>query len=348
VKGIIIRSLKYGGRDMDRYTTRSINIFLRRFGLAALAAVIAVAVFSFPAFAQNSERKKFKSPEIAFSALIEATRNNDTKELLAIFGPLGKDIISSGDAVADKEARERFVKAAGDAVRFSKAGDSKMLAVIGKDGWSFPVPLVKSPQGWSFFTEDGKEEIINRRIGRNELRAIHVALAYVDGQFEYASRDRDGEGTHYAAKFVSSPGKKDGLYWEAAPGEEASPLGPLFARATEEGYTIQKKGEKPSPYQGYYFRILKGQGSNATGSAFDYVINGKMSGGFGMAAYPAEYGVSGIMTLIVNQQGIVYEKDLGPKTEEIAKTMTKYDPDKTWKQEEWTPDALAKAVENTR
>ena len=145
-------------------------------------------------------------------------------------------------------------------------------------------------------------------------------------------------------KFVSSAGKKDGLYWESAPGEEASPLGPLFARATEEGYAIKQKGEKPSPYQGYYFNILKKQGSNAPGGERDYVTDGKMVGGFGLVAYPAEYGVSGIMTLIVNQQGIVYEKDLGPKTEEIAKTMTKYDPDHTWKKEEWTPDALARAV----
>jgi hypothetical protein len=326
-------------------TIKSNNIFLCRHGLAALTALIGVLVLCFPAFAQHTERKKFKSPEAAFSALLDATKSNDTRELLAIFGPSGKDIISSGDEVADKDARERFVKSAGDAVKFSKIDGSKVLAVIGKDKWSFPVPLVKSPQGWAFFTEDGKEEIINRRIGRNELRAIQVALAYVDGQNEYASKDRDGEGVlHYAPKFVSSAGKKDGLYWESAPGEEASPLGPLFARATEEGYTIKQKGEKPSPYQGYYFSILKKQGSNAPGGERDYVTDGKMVGGFGLVAYPAEYGVSGIMTLIVNQQGIVYEKDLGPKTEEIAKAMTKYDPDQTWKKEEWTPDALARAV----
>jgi hypothetical protein len=333
---------------MDRNTTRSMDI-RRRSGLAAITAVIFVTVFSILAFAQDTNRKQFKSPEEAFSALLDATKNNDTRELLSIFGPSGKDIISSGDAVADKEARERFVKSAGDAVRFSAIDDSKVLAVIGKDEWSFPVPLVKSSQGWSFFTEDGREEIINRRIGRNELRAIQVSLAYVDGQNEYASKDRNGDGVlQYARKFVSRPGKKDGLYWEAAPGEEASPLGPLFARASGEGYVFKKKGEKSAPYQGYYFKIMKSQGSNAPGGALNYIVNGKMVGGFGLVAYPAEYGVSGIMTFIVNQQGIVYEKDLGPKTKEIAKAMKKYDPDKTWKQEEWTPDALARAVENTR
>lgn len=333
---------------MNRVTTKSINLVLCRAGLGVFAAFIVVAVFSFPAFAQDTDRKKFKSPEVAFSALLDATKNNDTRELLSIFGPSGKEIISSGDAVADKEARERFVKSAGDAVKFSKVNDSTMLAVIGKDGWSFPVPLVKSPQGWVFSTEDGKQEIINRRIGRSELSAIQVALAYVDGQYEYASKDRDGDGTlQYARKFVSTMGKKDGLYWEAAPKEEASPLGPLFARATEEGYTL-KKGEKPSPYHGYYFKILTSQGGNATGGELDYIVNGKMTAGFGLVAYPAEYGVSGIMTLIVNQEGIVYEKDLGPKTQKLAKAMTKYGPDNTWKKEEWTPDVLARAVVNTK
>jgi hypothetical protein len=335
--------------SMKRDTTKSLNRLLCRVGSAAFIAVSLVTVFSLPAFAQDADRKKFTSPEVAFSALLDAAKNNDTRELLSIFGPAGKDIISSGDAVADKEARERFVKSAGDAVVFSKLDDSTMLAVIGKDGWTFPVPLVRSGQGWAFFSEDGKEEILSRRIGRNELRAIQVALAYVDGQNEYAGKDRDGDGVlQYAGKLVSHAGRRDGLYWEAAPGEEASPLGPLFARATEEGYTLKKEGEKSAPYHGYYFRILKSQGNNAPGGEIDYLVNGKMTAGFGLVAYPAEYGVSGIMTFIVNQQGIVYEKDLGPKTEAIARAMKKYDPDKTWQKEEWTPDALASAVVNTR
>jgi hypothetical protein len=329
---------------MDSDTVKSRNLFLCRYGLSVfLAAVMAVTALSVLSFAQDANRKKFKSPEEAFNALIEATKKNDSGELLSIFGPAGMDIISSGDAVSDKEDRARFIKAAGDEVAFSTLDDKTMIAVIGKRKWSFPIPLVKSPQGWFFFTEDGREEIINRRIGRNELIAIQVTLACVDGQFEYASMDRDGDGVvQYARKFVSHAGRKDGLYWEAAAGDEVSPLGPLVARATEEGYTLGKKGEKPTPYHGYYFRILRSQGSNAPGGELDYIIDGRMTGGFGFVAYPAEYGVSGVMTFIVNQDGQVHQKDLGPKTEEIAKTMKKYDPDKTWKKVDWTPEALAK------
>lgn len=334
---------------MGRDTTRSKALLHGLIVRVAFFAVIGVIAFSSCAFAQDREQKNFKSPEAAFSALLEAVKNNDRGALLSIFGPSGKDIISSGNAAADKEAREYFVRAAGDAVKFSTLDDETMLVLIGKNDSTFPVPLVKSSQGWVFFTEDGKEEIINRGVGRNELNAIQVALAYVDAQFEYASKDRDGDGVlQYAKKFVSHAGKKDGLYWEAAPGEEASPLGPLFARATEEGYLFKKKGEKPAPYHGYYFKILKGQGRNAPGGERDYIINGRMVAGFGLVAYPAEYGVSGIMTLIVNQEGIVYEKDLGPKTKSIAKAMNNYDPDNTWKKEEWTPDALRSAVVNPK
>lgn len=320
---------------MFRDIAKSENLFYGRHGLAAfIAAIVLVTVFSFLASAQDTKQKKFKSPEDAFRALVEAAKNNDTGELLAIFGPEGKDIISSGDDVADRQARKRFVKAVGEAVKFSKLDDETVLTVIGKDEWSFPIPIVKSGQEWAFFTEDGREEIINRRIGRNELSTIQVSLAYVDAQRDYAGKDRNGDGVlQYAQHFVSQKGKKDGLYWEAAPGEDMSPLGPLVAKATEEGYTI-RKGEKPSPYHGYYFKILKSQGSNAPGGEIDYVSKGKMVAGFGLMAYPAEYGVSGIMTFMVNQTGVVYQKDLGPKTGESAKAMTKYDPDKTWKKVE--------------
>jgi hypothetical protein len=320
---------------MFRYRIKRENSF--SYGLASLIAVITIIIaFGLPAFAQDKGQKKFKSPEDAFKALIEAARNNDTAELLAIFGPEGKDIISSGDAVADRRARERFVKRAADGVKFSKLDDKTMLPVIGRDDCSFPIPIVKSGQGWVFSAEEGRQEVINRRIGRNELNTIQVALAYVDAQRQYASKARDGDGVlQYAQHFMSRKGRKDGLYWEAAPGEEMSPLGPLFARATEEGYAFKKK-EKPTPYYGYYFRILKGQGSNAPGGEREYLTNGKMTSGFGLVAYPAQYGVSGIMTFIVNQLGTVYQKDLGPKTEDLAKAMTKYDPDKTWKQAEQT------------
>jgi len=331
---------------MFRGITKSLNLFLYRYALAAfITAIIMVTCFSCPAFAQDTKQKKFKSPEDAVKALVEAAKNNDTEELLAIFGPEGKDIISSGDAVADRRARERFVKTAGDSVKFSKLDDKTVLLVIGKDECPYPIPIMKLGQEWAFSTEEGKQEIINRRIGRNELNTIQVSLGYVDAQHEYASKDRNGDGVlQYAQHFVSHEGKKDGLYWEAGPGEERSPLGPLIARATEEGYTVRKKGEKHTPYYGYYFKILKSQGSNAPGGELDYVTNGKMISGFGLVAYPAQYGVSGIMTFIVNQQGILYEKNIGPKTEEIAKAMTKYDPDKTWKQVEQTSSAHAKEV----
>jgi hypothetical protein len=329
---------------MLKYKTKSEKISLCSHSLAVfIVTMIVITFISFLSYAQDTKQKKFKSPEDAVKALVEAAKNNDIEELSAIFGPEGKDIISSGDAVADRHARERFVKTAGDAVKFSKLDDKTVLIVIGKDECSFPIPIVKSEQEWVFSTEEGKQEIINRRIGRNELNTIQVALAYVDAQREYARKNRNGDGVlQYAQHFVSHKGKKDGLYWEAAPGEDKSPLGPLFARATEEGYTFGKKGEKHAPYYGYYFKILKSQGSNAPGGKLDYVVNGKMTAGFGLMAYPAVYGISGIMTFMVNQEGIVYEKNLGPKTEKIAKAMTKYDPDKTWKQVEQTSTALTR------
>jgi hypothetical protein len=317
---------------MLRNVTKSEN--LHRYGLAVfILTIIAVTAFSFLASAQDTKQRKFKSPEDAFNALVEAAKNNDTRELLAIFGPEGKEIISSGDTVADTGARKRFVKAAGEVISFSKLDDKTTLAVVGKDEWCFPIPLVKTGTEWAFSTEEGREEIINRRIGRNELNTIQVSLTYVAAQREYVSKDRNGDGIQYAQHFLSQKGKKDGLYWEATPEEESSPLGPLLARATEEGYAF-RKGEKPVPYHGYYFKILKNQGSNAPGGELDYMVNGKMVGGFGLLAYPAQYGVSGIMTFMVNQEGIVYEKDLGSKTKEIAKAMIKYDPDKMWKKVE--------------
>jgi hypothetical protein len=321
---------------MFRDKTNSGNLFRCRYGLAAfIAAIIVVTVFSFLASAQDTKHKKFKSPEDAFKSLVEAVKNNDTKELLAIFGPEGKDIISSGDEVADKRARKRFVKAATEAVKFSKLDDETMLPVIGKDEWSFPIPIVKSGQEWVFFTEEGKEEVINRRIGRNELYTIRVSLAYVDAQREYASKVRNGEGVlQYAQHFMSQKGKKDGLYWEAKKREEQSPLGPLIAKAAGEGYTGKKPIGKRNPYHGYYYKILKSQGKNAPGGENDYLVKGKMIGGFALVGYPAKYGDSGIMTFILNQDGVVYEKDLGKETEKIAAAMKEFDPDKTWKKVE--------------
>jgi len=315
---------------MSKYTTKPENIC--RHWLTGLITLIMILIaVSLTVSAEDAKQEKFKSPEDAFGALIKAAKTNDTAGLLAIFGPQGKYLISSGDAVSDSNARKRFVDAAEQAVKFSQLDDNTILAVIGKDACSFPIPLVRAGQEWIFSTDDGKQEIINRRIGKNELSSIQVSLAYVDAQREYARKDRDGSGVlQYAQRFLSNEGKKDGLYWPAAAGEESSPLGPLIARATDEGYTVRKPGEKRKPYHGYYFKILKGQGSKAPGGELYYIVNGKMTAGFGLLAYPAEYGVSGIMTFMVNQEGIVHEKDLGPKTEELAKAVTKYDPDETW------------------
>jgi len=315
-----------------RYMVKKGIVSSWRYTVVILAAVmISLTAFTCLASDQNTKQEKFKSPEDAVTALIQATRTNDTKELLAIFGPRGKDIISSGDAVADSIARERFVKAAGESVKFEKLDNKTVLPVIGKDACSFPIPIVQSGRQWVFSTEEGRQEILNRRIGRNELNTIQFSLQYADAQREYFAKDHDGSGVlQYAQRFRSNKGQKNGLYWEAAPGEEESPLGPLVARATEEGYTARKPGEKRVPYHGYFFNILKRQGSNAPGGAKDYVINGKMTAGFALLAYPAQYGVSGIMTFEINDQGIVYEKDLGPKTEEVAKAITQYDPDNTW------------------
>jgi hypothetical protein len=275
------------------------------------------------------------SPEEAVKALIDAVKGDDTKELLLILGPAGKDLIFSGDEVADKTGRDRFAKAYEDMNKLVKENDKKTIFHVGNENWPFPIPIVKTGENWRFDTQEGKEEILNRRIGRNELNAIQVCLAYVDAQREYALKNRDGGGLlEYAQKFVSEKGKKNGLYWEPKEGEEPSPLGPLVVKAVKEGYRGKKSGDKPAPYHGYYYRILKAQGKHAPGGEYDYMVKGKMIGGFALVAYPAEYGNSGIMTFIVNHEGVVYEKDLGKGTEKIARAMKKFNPDKTWKKAE--------------
>jgi hypothetical protein len=315
---------------------------LRRGSAVFITAVIAITAYGIVAYAQDGAQKMFKSPQQAFKALVAATRDNNTTELLAIFGPEGKDIISSGDAVADERARNRFVNAAEEAVKFAKLDSKTVLVVIGKDKWPFAVPIVKSGKKWIFSTKEGREEVLNRRIGRNELNTIRICLTYVTAQREYAAKDRIGDGVlQFAQHFLSNKNKRDGLYWDAAPGEEMSPMGPVIAHASEEGYPV-KKHEKPIPYHGYYFKILRGQGANAPGGEIDYVNDGKMVGGFALVAYPARYGVSGVMTFVVNQRGIVYEKNLGPETDEVARAITIYDPDKTWTKVEIMKSGLTK------
>jgi hypothetical protein len=306
--------------------------------LAVLACVIAVAILflgaSSDSFAAGITQKRFSSPEEALKSLVAAVRANDEKEMLAILGPGSKELISSGDEVADRAGREKFLKAYDQMNTLEQKSANIMVLHIGADNWSMPIPIVKKDTTWVFDIGKGKKEILNRRIGRNELHVIEVLGAYVDAQHEYASKDcRGGGKVEFAQRLISTEGKRDGLYWEAKEGEEESPLGPLIARAAKEGYG---KESDLSPFHGYYFKILKGQGKHAEGGAYNYVVKGRMILGFALVAYPAEYGNSGVMTFMVNQEGTIYEKKLGKNTKRIAEAMKIFDPDKTWKKTEET------------
>ncbi len=279
--------------------------------------------------------KTFASPEEAVKAVFEAAKQEDAKGLSALFGPEGKDLISTGDKVADKGERARFVKDYEEKNQLVRETENRAILVVGKEEWPFPIPIVKADETWHFDVKAGKEELINRRIGRNELNAIQACLAYVDAQREYALRSQGKIGLmQYAQKFWSSKGKKDGLYWVTKEGEEPSPLGPLAAKAAREGYSAAKAGDKPVPYLGYFYKILKKQGPNAAGGAYDYMVKGKMIGGFALVAHPAVYGVTGIMTFVVNHEGVVFEKDLGKETGKIVGAMNRFDPDQSWKKAE--------------
>jgi hypothetical protein len=307
-----------------------------------LAGVAAVLLTCGGAQAAAPKQRTFAAPEEAVKALIEALKVNDTKALSALFGPGSKDLVASGDPAADQARRQQFVRLYEQKNRLEQAGPDKAVLYVGDDDWPLPIPLVKRGATWHFDLAEGKAEIIARRIGANELNAIQVCLAYADAQREYVLKDRDRDGLlEYAQKFISDPGKKNGLYWRAKAGEAPSPLGPLVAAAQERGYRRGKQGGRPVPYFGYYYRILKAQGPNAPGGAYDYVVNGKMIGGFALVAYPARYGVSGVMTFMVNQEGVVYQKDLGKDTPKIAQAMKAFDPDATWKKVE-EPAAAAK------
>jgi hypothetical protein len=295
-----------------------------------LIFLIAISITVLPVSAQEVKQKVFGSPEEAMKTLVETVKAGDRKGMMAILGPEGEDIIDSGDEVADKNAQEQFVKTYQEKVDFVKEKEDRVSVILGIDHWPSPIPIVKRGEGWVFDTKAGREEVLNRRIGRNELKTIQVCLAYVEAQREYATTDRGRDGIiQYAQKIASDKDRRNGLYWEAAEGEVPSPLGPLAAKAAAEGY--RRAGDKPTPFHGYYYKILKGQGPNAPGGAYNYVINGHMVAGFALVAWPAEYGVSGVTTFLVNQNGTVYEKDLGPKTEERVKAMTLYNPDRTWR-----------------
>jgi len=287
-----------------------------------MAAATALAVLLSPARAQQG----FPNPEDAASALATAVKAGTSRAMLKVLGRDAADIIESGDDVADANARQRFLSAYDDKHSIKADGNKKAILILGKDDFPFPIPLVNNSDGWSFDADAGRREILYRRIGQNELAAIQASLAYVDAQNEYAEKDR-GEGVGaYAQRIVSQPGKTDGLFWRDD--KDPSPLGELAAQAAAEGYKV---GEQSMPYHGYYYRILKSQGSDAPGGALNYVVKGKMIGGFALVAWPAEYANSGVMTFLVNHAGTVYQKDLGPRTDFLAKRMIVFDPDHTWK-----------------
>ncbi|HEY7220270.1 MAG TPA: DUF2950 domain-containing protein [Candidatus Binatia bacterium] len=302
---------------------------MRHVRLMVATAIMLTFTCSGMSSAATAQQKTFSSAEEAVKAAIAAARSNNDKELLAIFGAQAKEILFSGDAIADKERRAQFIAAYDEKNRLATEGNNTVL-YVGKQDWPFPIPIVKKSDTWVFDTAQGKEEILNRRIGENELDAIQSMLAIVDAQREYATKDRDRNALlEYAQKFVSDPGKKNGLYWEAKAGEPQSPLGPIMTRARGEGYQ-GKTSAAPVPYHGYYFRILTAQGKDAPGGAYSYMVRGKMIGGFAVVAHPAQYGNSGVMTFIVNHDGKVFQKNLGPNTASIVKSMKEYNPDKTW------------------
>ncbi len=300
--------------------------------LAAFAILAAgVALFPAPVAAQQPSQKTFPSAAEASKALITALQTNDQPALLSILGADAKEIVSSGDEVEDKNNRAAFVQRYQQMHRLITEPDGSTTLYIGAENWPTPIPLVHKGSAWYFDTAAGKQEILYRRVGRNELAAIQVCRELVDAEKEYYAQPHDGDaGKQYAQKLYSDPNKHNGLYWEPAPGEAESPIGPLVASAADEGYT-QGPAQQPEPFQGYYFGVLTGQGASAPGGARSYIVDGKMTGGFAFLAYPAEYRSSGVMTFIVDQDAIVYEKDLGPRTAEIAKTLTQYDPDATWR-----------------
>jgi len=305
---------------------------MRRIELSILVAAFLLAAGVNPAVAANgTKQKSFVTPEEAAQQFAAAVRSGDSRVLIEILGPDARAIIASGDPVEDSKARGRFTRAYDEANKLERTGDAKAILSVGRDEWPFPIPIVKDAAGWRFDTKQGKDEILNRRIGRNERHAIQAALAYVDAQREYYARNPQGDKLlQYAQKFLSASGKRDGLYWPARASEQPSPLGPGYAAARAEGYGKDSSG-KPSPYHGYVYRILKGQGPEARGGAYDYLAQGRMIGGFALVAYPAEYGNSGVMTFMVNHDGTVYEKDLGPDTGRVARKVSRFNPDKTWK-----------------
>jgi len=297
--------------------------------------LFAVLLLLAPAsLAQQGNEKTFASPGDATLALYTAVKSNDTQMVAAIFGSNSNDILHTGDEVADKNMADNFIRRYEQMHRVVIEPDQTATLYIGAENWPLPISIVKnSSSAWYFDTESGKTEILQRRVGTNENDAIEILHGLVDAQHDYASEPRNGEKTkHYALRFISDEGKQNGLYWKTGDNEPASPIGPLLVSATNEGYNPQQG--KESPFHGYYYRILTKQGSAAKGGARDYVVDGKLTRGFAFVAYPAEYRNSGVMTFIVDEDGVVYQKDLGTQTSELAAAMKEYNPDATWESAE--------------
>jgi hypothetical protein len=300
-------------------------------GVAVGCIAVLTTSLAIPLAAQEHGQKTFASATAACQALVAAVQADNRQALLAILGPEAKGIISSGDPVEDRDNRLDFVQKYEQMHRLVTELDGETTLYIGAENWPTPIPLVEKNGAWYFDTAAGSQEVLYRRVGRNELTVIAVCRELVDAQKEYYGEQHPGESTHqYARKIFSDPSRQDGLYWKAGTGGTESPIGPFIAAASAEGYSHSPLG-KQEPFHGYYFHVLTAQGPDAPGGAGSYIVDGKMTGGFAFVAFPAEYRSSGVMTFIVNQDGTVYEKDLGPRTTELAKSMTTYNPDKTWK-----------------
>jgi len=303
----------------------------RQSALAGLLASTTILFGLLVSCAENDGLKTFDTPEAAGKALIAAAKANDTNTLVAILGPGSEDLVSSGDPVADESVRTRFVAAYEQKHRWTPTPEGLQILDAGESDWPFPIPLVDTKDGWRFDAASGYQEILDRRIGRNELRSIQACLAFVDAERDYYARNPQSGTPQYAQLIASTPGKKDGLFWKTTEGEDPSPLGSLFAAARAKGYfAAQAEQGSREPYQGYIYRVLVKQTDDAHGGELDYVVDGAMTKGFALLAWPAKYGVSGVMTFLVNQTGVVYEKDLGPDTAEIAAKIEAFDPDMSW------------------
>jgi Protein of unknown function (DUF2950) len=299
---------------------------------AAIAIGLTLAMSAGSVGYAKAEQASYASAEEAVAGLVEAARSSDPAEaIVRVLGPDGEDIATSGDPVADEARLARFLKAFENGHQVQQEDASKAVLLVGQDEFPFPIPLVSENGRWRWDTAQGLDEVLTRRIGENELATIEVMLGYAAAQLEYAEQERDGKGLQYARRLMSRDGRKDGLYWAIVEGEEPSPIGPLVAEAQRKGYSGSGSG---SAYNGYIFRILYGQGKHASDGARDYIVNDRMIGGFGLIATPADYGNSGVMTFIVNQDGDVYEKDLGPDSAERAARIKLFDPDPTWKKVE--------------